>query len=166
MGLRIGSFLGGVARAATGLLPGPVGVIARGAVSAVTSAISGRAGSALVPSFNPPAVLQSAGAPRLGAGGGGAVVPYQGRVSPMGTVGMCPTELVYTKSGQVRRYRLKKGGGCTWHKRPTMNPGNARAAGHAITRIKAARRLLQRIESALPKRKATSSGRKKSCGCK
>lgn len=152
-------FIRGAARFAGNVIGGPAGMGLR--------AIGGSGAPRVLPGGAAPSFSLSQ-APQLGGGPGTSLVrpgggPVTGRISPLGTVGTCPTEIVYTKSGHARRYRLKKGGGCTWHKRPTMNPMNPHAAGRAITRIKAARTLLHRIESGLPKRHA--SGGKKSCGC-
>lgn len=121
----------------------------------IGGAISGGVRSLLTPSTAQPVLTSTfpGGAPRLlGPGPGTAVV---GTRSPLGTVGVCGPGM-----------RLKKDGGCTNRKRPTMNPMNRRAANRAINRIKGARRILHQIEISLPKRKATGGPRRKGCGCK
>lgn len=160
MGLKIGRFLGNVAKGVISATPAGR-IINAVAPSLLAPSTGGGGGTSLVPGLTPSVLT---GVPRLGAGPGTSVVPVSGRVSPLGTVGMCPTDIVYTKAGQPRRYRLKKGGGCTWHKRPTMNVMNPRAASHAIARLKGARKLLQRIERSMPHR--ASHAKPKRCGCK
>lgn len=157
-----GKILGGVIKATPigGIVSTAVD-IGRGLLSR-PAAQSAQPGGAMIPQVAPPGPLAAPRMLQAPGGGGGVAVA---RVSPLGTVGVCPTEIVYTKAGQPRRYRLKKGGGCTWHKKPTMNVMNPRAAGRAISRIKGARNLLKRIESGLPVRKARSAAGKR-CGCK
>lgn len=160
----LGSFFGAVVRTVGRVVPGPVG----GLIGLAGDRLPGgsRAPQIAAPSFNlQPALSGGPGTSLVRPGGGGGVV---GRVSPLGTVGTCPTEIVYTKSGHARRYRLKKGGGCTWHKRPSMNVLNPHAAHKAITRIKGAMHMLHQIQAQLPKRhtRGASARRGKSCGCR
>lgn len=140
----IGRVLGG---AVGGLVTGgPLGAIG-GAVGAI----------ARRPAASPMPILSS---PFAGASTGG-VVPVPGwggaisRALPGGQSGYTSNKCM-TKDGRMRR--IRRDGQC-W-KAPSMNPMNHRAASRAITRIKSARRILQRIERSLPKRKASG------CGCK
>lgn len=135
-----GKVLGGAARLGSSLLPGPVGALARGAVGLIS-------GGGATPA---PPVLGAFPSRSMGAPG----TAVAGRYSPLGTPGVCGPGM-----------RLKKDGGCTNRKRPTMNPGNAKAARRAITRISSARRLLRTIEQALPKSRLKVAPGKK-CGCR
>lgn len=150
-------FFGSALKFVGGAIKGGVSSFITGG-NPIAGAVSGGVRSLLAPSTAQPAVLQAmpggAAPARMLQQPGTAV---QGRVSPMGTVGICGPGM-----------RLKKDGGCTTRKRPTMNPMNRRAANRAINRIKGARRILHAIEISLPKRKATGGGgrRGKSCGCK
>lgn len=107
--------------------------------------------ASLIPRSTPaPPVLQAMPTRTSLAGPGTAVA---GRVSPLGTVGICGPGM-----------RLKKDGGCTNRKRPHMNVANQRAARRAITRISGVRKLLRSIEVALPKSRLKPAGKK--CGCR
>lgn len=54
--------------------------------------------------------------------------------------------------------RMMPGGASGYFGSRRMNPGNAKAARRAIRRIKSVRKMLQSIESQLPKRKCTHGG--------
>jgi len=149
---KIAKGVGGIAKAV--FRASPVGQVVGGIASVLTSSRAAAAAPAAPAPMRPMAAMP------------GTAVATQGRVSPLGTVGMCPAEIVYTRSGQARKYRMKKDGGCTWHKRPTMNVMNPRAASKAVTRIKGARDLLARIERTLPKAKQRGHAVKGKCGCK
>lgn len=147
-------FFGSALKFVGGAIKGGVSSFITGG-NPIAGAVTGGVRSLLTPSTQQPAVLQQfpggAQQPARLQGPGTAVA----RISPLGTVGVCGPGM-----------RLKKDGGCTSRKRPTMNPMNRRAANRAINRIKGARRILHQIEISLPKRKATSGGRRKGCGCK
>lgn len=116
----IGKALGGVARAAVNILPGPVGAVARTVLSAAGGGSSAR-----------PAALP----------GGMPVMTFAGQTPVPGV------------RGTVQR--LLPGGATGYRTSRRMNVGNAKAARRAIRRIKGVRKMLQSIESQMPKRKCT-----------
>ena len=144
-GISLKGIIRGVGKVAGAVVRStPLGGIVSAGVGMLTSRSS-------TPS--PPIASGFPGGLRLGPGTAVAR-PVAGRISPMGTVGVCGPGA-----------RLKKDGGCTTRKRPHMNAGNARAARRAITRISAARKLLRSIEVALPKSRLKVAPGKR-CGCK
>lgn len=124
-GLKIGRFLGGLVKNTVGrVIPGVSTAVDVASVAA--RAIRGTGGQPQLP------VLRVAGGGTVMPGTGATTLPSGAVVgiSPLGTIG-------------VRGPR----------KKPRMNAGNAKAARRAIRRIKSVRKLLQSIESQLPKRK-------------
>lgn len=144
--------IGGIARAAGSIIPGPLGAAAQAA------------GRVLAPQARPGASLAPLNMSAMQGPGGVIPTPgFQGAVQrflPGGASGYTTAACV-TKDGRPRR--MRRDGKC-W-KRPAMNPGNMKAAGRAVRRITAARKMLRRLEASMPKVAARSGGKKR-CGCK
>lgn len=83
-------------------------------------------------------------------GNAGAAAAGPGGLVCQGKEALNPTP--HTKAGKPRKWRQTKNGGCTWHKKPSVNAMNPHAARRAIHRITKARKLLMHIERALPSR--------------
>jgi 2-hydroxychromene-2-carboxylate isomerase len=79
---------------------------------------------------------------------GGALVSNTGsRLQTTQAMGGYSTRRAFTKRGTPRRIRRDG----QPYAIPRMNPMNYRAARRAVTRIRGARKLLQRIERSLPR---------------
>lgn len=133
-----GGLLKGAAKLAARVTPiGRVISTAAGAVGVVRNLVGGGRGQDVGPTAAAAVPIPVAPMPSLSVTRGVGPGERAGRgqmevgVSPLGTVGV--------------HYA---------HRRRRINPANAKAARRAIARIKGARKLLQSIESQLPKRKA------------
>lgn len=126
-----GGFLSGLVRGigrVASFIPGPIGTIAGQVTQALTRPTAAQAQLPTVMPGGVPLTRQQPSSKQLQRG-----VVATG-VSPLGTVGV--------RFAGSRR----------------MNVGNAKAARRAIRRIKGVRKMLQSIESQLPKRKCTHGG--------
>ncbi len=116
----LGKILGTVGKVGAALLPGPIGIAARG----VTGLLTGRAQPSLprTPSFTPPVVLPGRGFVQLPVNGGGPV--------PFGMRGVGPS----TQLGKKRR---------------RMDPMNVKALRRATRRLAAFDREKKKVEKQL-----------------
>lgn len=162
MGLKIGKFLGGIVKGATQLLPGPVGVIARGVVGAIAPSRPAQAPLPMLPPAGgfPPPVISTGGYNPFPMGPLGPdlnpnrfPVPYQGGVmSPLGTQASCPkgfhinkalikAAMRPTPSNVERAQRVKHS--CVRNRK--MNVLNVRALNRGIRRMHGAARTLKTV---------------------
>lgn len=132
---KIGKAVGKVAKKivkspALGMIPGPVGTLAKlGAVAGIGAGavkVSASKALAVIPKVKPGAGLVKT----VAAVGAGTVAG----------------DAIYDAAGNLIGYKQK---------RRRMNPLNPRAARRAIRRVKSVRKMLHNIEKQLPKQKCT-----------